>query len=181
LVKLRRFRWLFILLILIWATEVVNLLTGHILNEWFGLRPRSIGGLDGILFMPLLHGSISHVANNTFPLLILGCLLTATAEKLLILASIFIVVFGGFCVWLFGSNAIHVGSSGLIFGWFGFLLARGLIEKRAIPLLVAVGVALFYGTMIWGVLPGQTGISWEAHISGATAGTIAAIFSRNST
>jgi membrane associated rhomboid family serine protease len=178
-VVLERFRWLAVLLGVIWAVEVVNLITGYTLNGWLGLRPRSFGGLDGVLFMPLLHESLSHAVANTVPLVILGGLLAATAEKVVLLASAFIVVLGGLGVWLFGSTAIHVGSSGLIFGWFGFLLARGVVEKRAIPLLVAGGVALIYGTMIWGILPGQHGVSWESHLFGGAAGVLAAFILRN--
>lgn len=177
---LERFRWLAVLLGLIWVVEVVNLLSGYALNDWLGLRPRSFGGLDGVLFMPFLHGSLSHAAANTIPLAILGSLLATTAKKVVLLASAIIVVLGGSGVWLFGSTAIHVGASGLIFGWFGFLVARGLVEKRAIPLLVAAAVALLYGTMIWGLLPGQPGVSWESHLFGALAGVFAAFVTRNS-
>jgi membrane associated rhomboid family serine protease len=179
-VALERFLWLAVLLGVIWAVEVVNLITGYALNGWLGLRPRSFGGLDGVLFMPLLHGSLSHAAANTVPLAILGVLMVATAQRVVLFASVVIVVLGGLGVWLFGSTAIHVGASGLIFGWFGFLVARGVLEKRAIPLLVAAGVAMFYGTMMWGVLPGQPGVSWESHLFGGAAGIFAAFVSRKS-
>lgn len=178
MVVLRRFLWLAVLLGVIWVVQVVNLITGYTLNGWFGLLPRSVGGLDGVLFMPLLHGSLSHAAANTVPMAILGGLLVATARKTVLFASVVIVVLGGLGVWIFGSTAIHVGASGLIFGWFGLLVARGVLEKRAIPLLVAVGVTLVYGTMIWGVLPGQPGVSWEAHLFGAISGAGAAMLLR---
>ncbi|WP_231701152.1 rhomboid family intramembrane serine protease [Aliiruegeria sabulilitoris] len=166
------------MLIVIWAVEVVNLLTGYALNGILGLRPRSLGGLDGILFMPVLHGSLGHAAANTVPLIILGSLLAVSAQKVVLTASVAIVGLGGLGVWLLGSSAIHIGASGLIFGWFGFLLARGIVEKRLAPLMVTVGVALAYGAMIWGVLPGQSGVSWESHFFGAAAGVLAAFFLR---
>ncbi|MGP6087156.1 rhomboid family intramembrane serine protease [Antarctobacter jejuensis] len=171
---MERFGWVMALLGVIWAVEAVNLITGYALNGWLGLRPRSLGGLDGILFMPLLHGSVAHASANTVPLAVLGGVLAVTARQVVLMASLIIVVLGGLGVWLFGGTAIHVGASGLIFGWFGFIVARGLIEKRPIPLLVAVGVAVAYGTMIWGVLPGQPGVSWESHLLGAGAGVFAA-------
>jgi membrane associated rhomboid family serine protease len=174
-----RFRWLAILLGVIWAIAAVNLITGYTLNGWFGLRPRSFGGLDGILFMPLLHGSVMHAAANTIPLVILGALVAITARRVALAASAIIVGLGGIGVWLFGNTAIHVGASGLIFGWFGFLVARGVIEKRIIPMITAAGVALVYGTMIFGVLPGQPGVSWESHLLGALAGVVAALVLRN--
>lgn len=176
---MERFGWLVVLLGLIWAVQIVNMITGYTLNDWLGLRPRSFGGLDGIVFMPLLHGSFTHAVSNTAPLAILGGLMATTARPLLPMASAIIVILGGIGVWVFGKGAIHVGASGLVFGWFGFLVARGLVEKRPIPLLAAVFVALIYGTMVWGVLPGQPGVSWESHLLGAAAGVLAAFFLRS--
>ena len=175
---MKQFQWLVVLLGVIWAVEIANLATGYALNSWLGLRPRSFSGLDGILFMPILHGSIAHAAANTVPLAVLGGLLQATASRVSLAASGLIVGLGGAGVWLFGSAAIHVGASGLIFGWFGFLVARGLVEKQPLPLLEAAGVALFYGTMIWGVLPVEASVSWEAHFFGVLAGVIAAFILR---
>lgn len=170
----KNFGWLAALLAVIWVVEAVNLVTGNAVNAWLGLRPRSIGGLDGIVFMPLLHGSVAHAAANTPPLAVLGALLVITARSVALMASLLIVLLGGLGVWVFGTSAIHVGASGLIFGWFGFLVARGLVERRFVPLLVAVGVAVIYGAMVWGVLPGQPGVSWESHFFGALAGIVAA-------
>ena len=175
---MERLRWVAVFLAIIWGIEVVNLLTGRMLNAWLGLIPRSFSGLDGILFAPVLHGSVSHAAANSAPLAILGALMAVTAPRNVVAATAIIVVLGGMAVWLFGATAVHVGASGLIFGWFGFLVARGLVEKRAIPLVVSVAVFLFYGAMIWGVLPGQPGVSWESHLFGALAGVVAAVFLR---
>lgn len=177
--SLDRFGWLIALIAVIWAVQVVNLLTGYTLNDWFGLRPRSLGGLDGVVLMPLLHGSFAHILSNSVPLVVLGGLMAATAPRNAIPATAIIIVLGGIAVWLLGKTAIHVGASGLIFGWFGYLVARGVVERRLVPILVAAGVALFYGTMIFGVLPGQPGVSWESHLFGAGAGVSAALLLRN--
>lgn len=171
----QKFGWLVALLAVIWAVELVNLLTGYSLNGPFGLRPRALGGLDGIALMPFLHGSLAHAASNSVPLLVLGGLMALTARDTVAPATVIIVLLGGIGVWLFGKPAVHVGASGLIFGWFGYLVARGLVEKRPVPVLVAVGVGLVYGTMVFGVLPGQPGVSWESHLFGAAAGLVAAI------
>jgi membrane associated rhomboid family serine protease len=171
---MKRFFWLAVLLGAIWAVEAVNLILGYRLNDWFGLRPRSVEGLDGVLFMPLLHGSLSHAVSNSFPLAVLGGIMTATARKVVLLASVVIIVLGGLGVWVFGATGVHIGASGLIFGWFGFLAARGLIEKHIVPFLAAAGIVLAYGSMIWGVLPGQPGVSWEAHFFCFAAGVLAA-------
>lgn len=177
---MERFGWLVAVLGVVWVVQVINVFTGYALNDWFGLRPRAFGGLDGILFMPVLHGSVTHAIANTLPLAVLGGLMTLSAGRVTFAATAIIIILGGLGVWLFGRAAIHVGASGLIFGWFGFLVARGFVEKRPIPVLVAVGVALFYGTMIWGVFPGQSGVSWESHLLGAVAGVCAAIVLRRS-
>lgn len=181
MIIVKRLWWPLALLGVIWLVQVVNLITGYALNRWFGLLPRSFSGLDGILFMPLLHGSIAHAAANSVPLAVLGSLMATTAHRVALASSAMIVGIGGFGVWFFGNSAIHIGASGLIFGWFGFLLARGLLENRPIPLLIAVGVAVVYGTMLWGILPGQPGVSWEAHLFGTIAGVAAAHVTRSST
>ena len=178
-VSLARLRWVFLFLAVIWVVQGVNVVTGYALNGWFGLLPRTVGGLDGILLMPVLHGSVGHAMSNSIPLAVLGGLVTLTAPRVAFSASAIVIGLGGMGVWLFGQTAVHVGASGLIFGWFGFLVARGVVERQFVPMLIAAGVALAYGTMIWGVLPGQDGVSWEAHLFGAGAGVAAAFLLRS--
>ena len=162
----------------LWVLQAVNWATGYRLNPAFGLIPRQAGGLDGILGMPLLHGSFGHLMSNTAPLLVMGTLLAATATRALIAVNAVIVALGGALVWLLGSTAIHVGASGLVFGWFGFLVARGLLDRSPVTLGAAMLVGGLYGAMIWGVLPGRPGVSWEAHLFGALAGAAAAALIR---
>jgi len=88
-----------------------------------------------------------------------------------------VIGLGGGLVWLFGSSAIHIGASGLVFGWFGFLVARGLVDRSPITLGAALVVGVLYGSILWGVLPGQPGVSWEAHLFGVIAGAAAAYVS----
>jgi len=178
-VAVKQFAWLGLLLAVIWAVQAVNVVLGYALNGWFGLIPRRIGGLDGIALMPFLHASFTHAASNTVPMIILGGLMAATAPRRTLPASVIIVVLGGLGTWIFGKTALHVGASGLIFGWFGFLVARGLVERRLVPLAAAIGVGFVYGSMVWGVLPGQPGVSWEAHLFGAIGGIAAAFLLRS--
>ena len=159
----------------IWAVQVLNWAVGYDLNPQFGLIPRRMVGLDGIIGLPLLHGSYAHLISNTPPLLLMGALLALTATRALIAVNGFIVVIGGSLVWLLGSSAIHIGASGLVFGWFGFLVTRGFVDRSPITLAAALIVGLVYGSIVWGVLPGQPGISWEAHLFGALAGAGAAL------
>lgn len=158
----------------LWVLQFVNWATGYGLNRAFGLIPRQVEGLDGIAGMPFLHGSFAHLMSNTPPLLVMGALLTATATRALVAINAVIVGAGGALVWLFGSTAIHIGASGLVFGWLGFLIVRGLVDRSPITLGVAVLVGTTYGAMLWGVLPGRPGVSWEAHLFGAVAGALAA-------
>ncbi|MDA7429070.1 rhomboid family intramembrane serine protease [Primorskyibacter aestuariivivens] len=160
---------------LLWAVHLLNWTIGYGLNPAFGLIPRHVSGLDGVIAMPLLHGSFAHLMANTPPLLVMGGLLVATTTRALLPVNAVVIGLGGGFVWLFGSSAIHIGASGLVFGWFGFLVARGLVDRSLITLGATLVVGLLYGSILWGVLPGQPGVSWEAHLFGALAGAAAAL------
>ncbi|WP_103764622.1 rhomboid family intramembrane serine protease [Roseovarius confluentis] len=175
---LRRAAALVAVIALLWAVQIINWITGYGLNPAFGLIPRHVSGLDGVIAMPLLHGSFAHLMANTPPLLGMGVLLVATTTRALLLVNALVIGIGGGLVWLFGSSAIHIGASGLVFGWFGFLVARGLVDRSPITLGAAILVGVLYGSILWGVLPGQPGVSWEAHLFGAIAGAVAAFVVR---
>ena len=177
---LRTIRPILILIIAIWVIEIVNLVLGHRLNLWFGLEPRKIAGLIGVPAMPLLHGGIEHAAANTIPLIVLGGIGIAVAPRRFWRASLAIVLVSGLAVWVLARSGIVVGASGLIFGWFGFLLALGAIERSFRAIAGAVVVIVIYGGMIWGVFP-QSGVrvSWEAHLFGAFAGAMVAYWGRS--
>lgn len=163
---------------LLWAVQVVNWITGNSLNRTFGLIPRQLGGLDGIVAMPFLHVDFGHLMANTPPLLVMGGLLVATTTRALLAVNAMVIGLGGGLVWLLGSSAIHVGASGLVFGWFGFLVVRGLVDRSLVTLGAALVVGVLYGSILWGVLPGRPGVSWEAHLFGAVAGGLAAVLIR---
>ena len=163
---------------LLWAVQVANWIFGYGLNPAFGLIPRHVSGLDGVIAMPLLHGSFAHLMANTPPLLVMGGLLVATTTRALLAVSAVVIGLGGGLVWLFGSSAIHIGASGLVFGWYGFLVARGLVDRSPITLGAALVVGVLYGSLLWGVFPGQPSVSWEAHLFGAIAGAGAAFLIR---
>ena len=166
---------LLVLIVVIWVVEGVNQLLGHRLNQWFGLLPRSASGLIGVPAMPLLHGGIAHAAANTVPLLVLGAIGLSVAPRRFWPASALIVLVSGVAVWIFARPAIVVGASGLIFGWFGFLIVLGVLERSFRALAGAIVVILLYGGMVWGMFPAQAGnVSWEAHLAGALAGAVAA-------
>lgn len=162
--------------LLLWVIEIVNTLAGHSLNQW-GILPSSSNPFPGILLSPLLHGSILHLALNTIPLAIMAGLISLSGATRLALVSLFIVLVGGLGVWWFGREAYHVGASGLIFGYLGYLVSHGLFTRRFANLAVSIIVFLTYGGLLFGALPRTGMVSWEAHLMGLVAGIAAAWFS----
>ncbi|MGG6296383.1 rhomboid family intramembrane serine protease [Leptolyngbya sp. AN02str] len=159
-------------IMLIWGLEVLDqLLLRHRLNR-FGIIPRTLNGLRGIVFAPLLHGTWKHLVANTLPLAVLGwfTLLNGVIEFAIATAAIWLL--SGLGVWLFApSRSLHIGASGIIFGYFGFLLSRSYFEQDLLSALVSVMVALLYGPLIWGILPARKqGISWQGHLFGFLGG-----------
>lgn len=159
---------------LMWGLEIADLLLpGQPLNA-YGILPRHPIGLRGILFAPFLHGGFPHLIANTIPFLTLGwfVMLQETSDFILVTAITMLV--SGLGVWLFGSPGFHIGASGVIFGYLGFLLLRGYFERNLPSILLSLVVAVLYGSTIWGVLPLQRGISWEGHLFGLIGGILAA-------
>lgn len=139
-----------------------------------GIVPRDVSGLDGILWAPLLHAGWGHLWANTLPLLVLGWLVLAGGLRQFIAVTATVWIVGGVGTWLIGAPGVHVGASGVIFGWMVFLLLRGFFQRSFAQILVAVVLFFYWGGMLWGVLPGQVGISWEGHLFGALGGVLAA-------
>jgi membrane associated rhomboid family serine protease len=159
---------------LIWLIDVANWALGLDLRS-FGVRPRQLAGLPGILLAPLLHGGPLHLAANSAPLLVLGTgmLYLYPGSALKVLPAIYLGP--GIAVWLLAAGGNHIGSSGLIYGLLAYVFVAGVIrfDRRAIA--AALLVAFLYGSMVWGVLPIQPGVSWESHLAGALIGLVMAI------
>ena len=169
----RRFIPVFAFVIVVWVVEVVNLVLDHSLNT-HGLIPRSVEGLDGIFWSPFLHGNPAHLITNTAPLLILGALICANGRQRYLVVTGCIIVVGGLGVWVIGRAAIHVGASGVVFGYFGFLIAHAWFTRTLGAFLAATITVMLYAGLIWGVLPQERFISWEAHLCGLLAGVLIA-------
>ncbi|MCG8604923.1 rhomboid family intramembrane serine protease [bacterium] len=159
--------------LLFWLVEFLNLVLGHSLNR-YGILPRSFSGLVGIAFSPFLHSGIRHLLLNTIPFVVLGGLVSLRGIREFLELSLFVVVVGGLAVWLFGRSAYHVGASGLIFGYFGYLVASGWYERSIGSIVIAFATLSLYGGLIWGVLPVFVYISWEGHLFGLLAGVLGA-------
>jgi membrane associated rhomboid family serine protease len=141
-----------------------------------GVVPRTLGGLQGILFAPWLHASMMHLIANTGGLLILGWLCTWPRIANFWQATIGAMLGAGLCAWLLGAPyTVHIGASGLVFGYAGYLVARGYYTRHVLAMLVALFVAASYGlTMLFGVMPIYPGVSWQSHLGGALGGILAA-------
>jgi membrane associated rhomboid family serine protease len=165
---------------LLWVIEGVDALFGQALDV-YGVIPRSVVGLRGILFAPFLHGSFVHLMANTVPLVVLGWLIMLRETRDFFIVWAVSAVVGGLGTWLIApANSVHIGASGVIFGFLGYLLARGWFERKPLSVALAVVVGVLYGGAIFGVLPGQVGISWQGHLFGLLGGVLAArLMTRN--
>jgi membrane associated rhomboid family serine protease len=167
---------LFGLLAIMWAVELVDFLLPMVDLDQFGIRPRTESGLLGILLSPFLHVGFRHLLSNSLPFLLLGGLVMTGGRRQFLQLSLWLTVLGGGGVWLLGgSRTVHLGASLLIFGYLGFLLSRGIVERSIGGILLSVALLFSYGGMLYGVLPGQPGISWLGHLCGFLAGVSGAL------
>ena len=167
---------LFMLFLLagMWVLELLDQLSGNQLDQ-LGIHAREVDGVPEILTAPFLHAGWDHLISNSLPFFVLGFLVLLSGLARWMISSLIIIVTSGMAAWfLTPANTIILGASGLIFGWLTYLLARGIWSRRPAQVAVAVVVLLVYGGLIWGVLPGNTGISWQAHLGGAIGGVLAA-------
>jgi membrane associated rhomboid family serine protease len=171
-----RFAPILALVVLCWAVFVVNNLMLHMQLNQYGIVPRRIGSLSGIVFAPFLHGSYKHLAANSLPLLILGAILCARSKGEFIVVSVCGILVGGGLTWLFARHAAHIGASGLVFCYFGYLSSLAYFRRNIGTLLLSVICIVAYGGMIRGILPTSAAVSWEGHLAGLLTGIGAAWF-----
>lgn len=176
----QRLTILFTFISSVWFLSVFELYfyPGYIIPA---LVPRTIYGLWGILTMPFVHGNMAHLISNTVPLLIFGWLILNRGVDYFIKTTMVVILLGGSLLWLFGREAAHIGASGIVFGYFGFLVARSFYDKSPGSIVIALAIIFFYGGIIWGVLPTIGPISWEAHLFGLLAGVTAAKYLQHKT
>lgn len=170
-----RFQLLSIVLISLWSIEIIDFLVFGGRLDRYGIRPRSLSGLWGIPLAPLLHGGFKHLIANTVPLLTLSWWVMMRSVSTWLIATLMITLLGGAGTWLLArGGSVHIGASGLIFGYLGFLVARGYYERTMVAIAISLFVLITYGAMFWGVFPSQPGISWESHLFGFISGIVAA-------
>ena len=158
-----------------WILEILDQFVFHNALDSYGIRPHSLIGLRGILFAPFLHGGFGHLIGNTVPFLILGWLVMIQETSDFWIVTIITMIVGGLGTWILGSpNSVHIGASGLIFGYLGFLLLRGYFQRNIPSIILSLVIGFLYGGLIWGVLPMQPGISWQGHLFGFLGGALSA-------
>jgi membrane associated rhomboid family serine protease len=158
----------------LYVIELVDQVLNNRLDQE-GVQPHETDGLLGVLFAPLLHAGWGHLVGNTLPLLVLGFLVLLAGVGTWVRVTAIVWVVGGVGTWLFAPpGTVHLGASVLIFGWLVYLLLRGFVSRRAGQILLGLAILFLYGGVLWGVLPGQPGISWQGHLFGALGGAIAA-------
>ncbi len=159
---------------LLWVIQFLNAAMNYRLDR-YGLRPRDITGLEGVLTSPFLHASYGHLIANTAPFVLIGWVVLLSGVRPFLLSSAMIIVVGGLATWLIAPTGIVVGASGLVMGWLGYLVARAVFSRRIMWIVVAVLVVFFFGGLFGGLLPSvNSDISWQGHVAGFAAGVFAA-------
>ena len=145
-----------------------------------GILPGSIKGIPGILFAPLIHANIKHLFSNSLPILFLGTGIIYFYRNSSYKVFLIIYLGTGILNWLFARKAYHIGASGLIYGFVTFLFFSGIIRRDTRAIALALLVTFLYGSLIWGILPIDSGISWESHLFGSIWGIICAFLFKSS-
>lgn len=163
-----------IALAVLWIVQFVNVGDQYLLEPEFGLRPHVMGSVPDMLSAPLLHASWAHIESNSVPFLVLGFLAAFRRLRRFAIVSVIVILTSSLAWWLTGpTGGYEVGASGVIFGWMGYVLARGVFNRRLLDVMIAAGVSvLHYGT--FALLPPTPGLAWQAHLGGFMGGVACA-------
>jgi membrane associated rhomboid family serine protease len=162
-------------LALIWALQVFNWADGYRLDADFGILPLHVSRLPDIFTAPFLHFSWQHIEGNSLPLFVLGVLAAYRSVARFLVVSLIVLVTSGMAVWLFQSGStLTVGASGLIFGYFGYVLVRGFLDRNMVDIIVGAVAGVLYWTILAVAIPGTPGVSWVDHLGGLVGGVLAA-------
>lgn len=159
---------------LMWAIEVVDRITGGDL-EALGIEPHRADGLIGVVAAPFLHADFAHLMSNTVPFLVLGFAIALSGVLRVVAVTAIVMLVGGMGVWLFAAEgSLHIGASGVVFGYAGYVISRGVFNRSVLELVMGAVVAGVWGSALLGGLLPQDGISWQGHFFGAVGGVVAA-------
>ena len=166
------FGFLATIILILWGIQFLNHISGYRLNL-LGILPRTFHGLIGIVAAPFLHGSWQHLFFNTIPLVVLGALILVNGKQQFFEISTIIILASGFATWLFGRRALHVGASGVILGYWGFLLFSAYEEKSALGFVLGFLCLYYFGGLVLNLFPTEEKVSWEGHVFGFFSGILA--------
>jgi membrane associated rhomboid family serine protease len=159
---------------LLWIVFIVDFVLPIDLRQ-YGVRPRAVDALSGILFAPFLHVDFNHLAANTIPMLGLGWLVMVRDPRHYVLVFLAAMLGGGLVSWLVGApGTVHIGASGVAFGFLGFLIFAGWYARSFSSILISLLVITVWGGLVFGILPGEIGVSWQAHLGGFGGGAASA-------
>jgi membrane associated rhomboid family serine protease len=173
---MKRFVPVITLTAICWVVFLINnvVLGGRLLE--YGIVPRHVSSLPGILWAPFLHGSLAHITANTIPLFVLGAIISARGKPEFMLVTTLGILLTGLVTWLFARPAVHVGASGLIFCYFGYLASLAWFNRTFGTLLLSLACLVAYGGILRGIFPADPHISWESHAAGLITGITLAWF-----
>ena len=168
------FRVILIMVVVMWGLEVVDIAAGHRLDR-LGIEPRDADGLVGVVTAPFLHAGFGHLASNTVPFVALGLAIAFSGLVRLAKVTVIVMLVGGLGTWLLApENTVHIGASGVVFGYAAYLIVRGIFNRSLGELALAAVVVLFMGGALLGGLVPRSGVSWQGHLFGALGGLVAA-------
>jgi membrane associated rhomboid family serine protease len=161
------------MVVVMWVVEIVDLVAGDL--DSAGIQPRDPDGLVGIVAAPFLHGGFGHLIGNTIPFVVLGAAIALSGLGRIAAVTAIVAVVGGLGTWLTGpENSVHIGASGLVFGFATYLVTRGIYSRRALHMVTGLALLVVYGTtLLFGLVP-TPGVSWQGHLFGAIGGVVAA-------
>jgi len=161
-------------LALIWILQVVNVADHYQLDQQYGILPRNVGRLGDIFTAPFLHANWAHIEGNSVPLFVLGVAAAYRGLVRFFAVTVIVAITSGLAVWLFQSgSSVTIGASGIIFGYFGYVLVRGIFDRNWLDILVGLLAAAMYYSILAVAIPGTPGISWLAHLGGLAGGVAA--------
>lgn len=165
---------LFAMLALMWVSELVDVIDDHRLDQ-YGIEPREVDGLTGVVAAPFLHANFEHLISNTIPFVVMGVVIAFQGIGRLLAVTAIVALVSGLGTWLTApANTLHIGASGVVFGYATYLLTRGFFNRDVVQIGVGLVVVAIWGTALLGGLQPHQGISWQGHFFGAVGGVLAA-------
>jgi membrane associated rhomboid family serine protease len=157
-----------------WVVEIADQVADGRLDS-HGIEPREVDGLDGVVFAPFLHAGWDHLIGNTIPFLLLGFAIALGGLARVATVTVIVALVGGLGTWLVApANTVHIGASGIVFGYAAYLVARGIYSRSTVQIALGVAVLAVWGTTLLRGLVPEDGISWQGHLFGAIGGVLAA-------